>query len=57
MGSKSEAMDSEGDTLRQRSMNGSQKQSQAQTDSAPDKDHQKEKKTYGRTSDGVGEYT
>ena len=57
MSSNSEAMDSEGDTLRQRSVTGSQKDSQAQTDSAPDNDHQKEKKAFGRTPDGVGEYT
>ena len=57
MGSNSEAMDSEGGALRQRSVTGSQKDSQAQADSAPDKDHQREKKTFGRTPDGAGEYT
>ena len=57
MSSNSGAMGSEGDTLRHRSLTGSQKDSQDQTDSALENDHQKEKKTFGRTPDGVGEYT
>lgn len=57
MDSNLEAMDLEGDTLRQRSVTGVQKDSQAQTDAAPDTDHSKGKKTFGRTPDGVGKYT